>query len=654
MSSFFPLPILVCYSIILAPFPLLTISSTPLFFPNKCNDRCGNLLIPFPFHLNHSCQYFHPDDFRLSCTNTSTLLLNIGSQTFQVLEFYSDGILLTSLVVGNSSVCDLHYLDHAKALSFQINGNGVYAISMDNVVGLYDCEDSSVCKLDCDNTTLPACDDNATTSTTTTCCYPLSDHSIWPGGDGSFSVFTQYGCRGFSTWIVPPTSPRKGKRGIKLEWALPADYAKGGELCDKNAFIINATTVKAGVRCACNNGFIGDGFVQGVRCLKSCIKDGREAYGATCNTSRNSKKKLAFLACFFASVMILAILAAIYALLRRSINKSNTSDHHTDLHWGTVSFGKACRMRLFTYLELEEATKGFEDGQKLVDCINGTIHIGVLGDGSRVAVQRVHCENERNLTMILSRVKNLSQVSHKNVVPLLGCCIESVYTVLVIYEYYANGTLEEHLSQGRKQKVGLDWYHRLNIASQTANALAFLQYEISPPIYHHDLKSSSIFLDQDYSVKVAAFKLLSSGLEDERHMCHSSEDLGLYRSDVYDFGVLLLEIISGSRHADLERTALPKIRSGQLEEIVDPLLYFHEQPTFHREQIEIVADLATRCLLFGGDGRMGMTDAARELVHITKESLDRGSRREPVLDETFSNSSLLQMISTSPDSIYVL
>ena len=120
-------------------------------------------------------------------------------------------------------------------------------------------------------------------------------------------------------------------------------------------------------------------------------------------------------------------------------------------------------------------------------------------------------------------------------------------------------------------------------------------------------------------------------------------------------GMVLIEIIAGSNclSLDLPTVALQKIRNGKLEEIVDPLLYYHEQPSYRREQIEIVADLATRCLLFGGDGKLGMIDVARELGHITKWSIDGGSKRGPVLEETFSNSSLLQMISMSPDSIYV-
>lgn len=268
-------------------------------------------------------------------------------------------------------------------------------------------------------------------------------------------------------------------------------------------------------------------------------------------------------------------------------------------------------------------------------------------------MHKLQCDNERDLLQVLSQIEVLSAVQHRNVARLLGCCIDSGYTPLVVYEYPANGTLEEHLHKSREHNIGLDWYKRLHIAAETASVLAFLQLEISPPIFHHYLKSGYIFLDEDFSVKIAGFGLLRSILGKGSALYNSYEGLRLQENDVYDLGLLLLEIIAGTNHLDMPTVTLQKIRCGRLEEIVDPLLYYHEQPPFRREQIEIVADLATRCLLFGGDGKLGMVDVARELVHIAKESLDGGSRRGPSLEETFSNSSLLQMISMSPDSIHM-
>lgn len=324
--------------------------------------------------------------------------------------------------------------------------------------------------------------------------------------------------------------------------------------------------------------------------------------------------------------------------MKRSVESTGYGPEEKPPFHSTLSFRKSCNTRLFTLNELDEATKGFNEGQKLMDGSSRSIFTGTLMDGSHIAVQRVHCENEGDLIQVLTRIELLSTILHCHLAHILGCCIDSGYTPMVVYEFPENRSLQDHLHLGKEDKIGLDWYRRLSIAAQTSSILAFLQHEISPPVFHHDLKTSSIFLDKEYNVKVACFGL--------------SGNSNLYRSDVYDMGIVLLEIIAGSKLTDITMI-LQKIRDGKLREMIDPLLCYHEQPPPRKEQIEVVADLATRCLIFGGSGKLSMVDVARELVHIMKENIDGGSRRGPALEETFSNSSLLQMISMSPDSIYV-
>lgn len=267
-----------------------------------------------------------------------------------------------------------------------------------------------------------------------------------------------------------------------------------------------------------------------------------------------------------------------------------------------------------------------------MDSPGTTLYAGLLTGGSLVAIQRVQCEIERNLIRALFRLETLSSVSHRNMAHIVGWSIESGSGPLVVYEYPVNGTFKEHLSHSEP----LDWYKRLNIAAETASLLAFLHYEISPPIFHHDLQTGCMFLDMDYSLKLAGFELC----------IHEGSECDSRRNDVYSFGLVLLEIITGSTNCS-KSGVLQKIKKGKVEEIVDPSLYYHEQPAYWREEIEVIADLATRCLLFAGDGKLSMFDVAKELVHV-----NRDARRGPALEETFSNSSLLQMISMSPDSIY--
>lgn len=353
------------------------------------------------------------------------------------------------------------------------------------------------------------------------------------------------------------------------------------------------------------------------------------------------------------SAFCIASLTALCCLLKRH-DRSSTFQPDQDHCESSISFG--CRTRLFTYHELEEATKGFDDCRKLVSGTSGELYTGVLGNGLKVVVHKVQFGSKGDLIQVLSQVEVLSAVSHKSMAHVLGCSIDCGHTPLVVYEDPANGTLLEYLHQNKQHnKNGLDWYTRLNIVTETASVLAFMQCEICPPILHNNLQSGCILLDQEFSARVAGFGLLTGQTGSD----HSLGSRGLhhfYRSDVYNLGLVLLEIVVGSTLVPLD-IDLQKIRGGKLEEIVDPLLYYHEQPGFVKEQIERVADLATRCLLFGADGKLSMMDAARELLHIrtttSTGAAGGSSRRGPALEETFSNSSLLQMMSMSPDSIYL-
>lgn len=437
---------------------------------------------------------------------------------------------------------------------------------------------------------------------------------------------------------------RSGKRGVKLEWGLPRNLT----ICDKNGFVVNATAVTDGVRCSCSDGFVGDGFANGFGCFKSCVKKGRQEYGSSCNVKSRREKQLVIFTGVLAPLFIIASMIGLFCILRRPMKQTTLNSSHSQFHTNAF-LQKACRTRLFTYHELQQATRGFEDNAKLAESRNGAIFAGVLGDGSRVAVHRLRCENEGDVMNVLSQIEVLYVVAHKHVAHILGCCIDPGCTPLVVYEHPDNGTLEKQLHHQKETEPTLDWYRRLRIAAETASVLAFLQCEVSPPIFHNHLESCHIFLDTNFSSKVSGFGFLSSSMEDKSHSLEASS---FHNNDVYDFGVVLLEMVTGLKNSDLPMVALQKIRIGKLEEVVDPLLYYHEKPPHSREQIEIVADLATRCLLFGRDGKLRMSDVLKELTHVMKESaVDGGSMRGPAIEETFSNSSLLQMISMSPDSI---
>ncbi|CAA0838903.1 Probably inactive receptor-like protein kinase [Striga hermonthica] len=200
--------------------------------------------------------------------------------------------------------------------------------------------------------------------------------------------------------------------------------------------------------------------------------------------------------------------------------------------------------------------------------------------------------------------------------------LDSGPALFEVYKYPGNGTLGDHLSRDREDLPPLDWLTRLRIVYKTVSMLVFLQRQVSPPVTCGDLRSGHILLDTEFSVKLADFELQDAPRE------------RISRLPV-----------------DFPAAALRRIRNGRLEEIVDPELYYHEWPPSEREQMEAVADLAKRYVLFGADGRLGWADVARELANVMRDCVDAGPTVG--LEETFSNSSLLQMIPMSPDSICV-
>lgn len=283
-----------------------------IFDHHQCNETCGSFQVPFPFYINNaSCGW--SDSFQLSCLNSTSLFINIDSQNYRVLEFYSDGVLVD--FPGFSNICR----PYNDLKSFGFGGNEWFGISSDNVIGLYDCEDSSLCKANCEANDLPGCDGNGNgNGNDPACCYPLSDHTVWHVGD-DFGLFSKYECRGFSSWVVP-RGMSLGKRGVKLEWALPMNSSK--DVCDVNAHTVNATTVKHGIRCICDDGFVGDGYAKGTGCLKSCFKDGKEEFGKDCEKG-HSKIKIIVVAGVITSVLATVTLIALLCLIKKKVSEIN-------------------------------------------------------------------------------------------------------------------------------------------------------------------------------------------------------------------------------------------------------------------------------------------------------------------------------------------
>lgn len=284
----------------------------------------------------------------------------------------------------------------------------------------------------------------------------------------------------------------------------------------------------------------------------------------------------------------------------------------------------------FTLRDLQMATNRFSAECVIGEGGYGVVYKGRLVNGSEVAVKKLLNNLGQAEKEFRVEVEAIGHVRHKNLVRLLGYCIEGVHRMLV-YEYVNNGNLEQWLHGAMRQHGTLTWEARMKVLLGTARALSYLHEAIEPKVVHRDIKSSNILIDNDFNAKVSDFglaKLLDSG---ESHIAtrvmgtfgyvapeYANTGLLNEKSDVYSFGVLLLESVTGRDPVDYGRPAEEvnlvewlkmMVGNRRAEEVVDPNL--EVKPTTRALKRALL--VALRCVDPDSEKRPKMSHVVRML-----------------------------------------
>lgn len=290
---------------------------------------------------------------------------------------------------------------------------------------------------------------------------------------------------------------------------------------------------------------------------------------------------------------------------------------------------------MFTFAELKTATRNFRGDTVLGEGGFGKVYKGWLDDkttsnksvsGMVVAIKKLNSESLQGLKEWQSEIHFLGRLSHPNLVKLLGYCWEDK-ELLLVYEFMQRGSLENHLFGRGAAVQSLPWNIRVKILMDAAHGLTFLHSSKKQVIYR-DFKASNILLDGSYKAKISDFGLAKLGPSASKSHV-TTRVMGTYgyaapeyvstghlyvKSDVYGFGVVMIEMLTALRAMD------PKRQSGK-ESLVDwikPYLY-------DRKKLKIIMDSRL-------EGRYS-SSAAMKIAHLALKCIESEQKNRPTMQE---------------------
>ncbi|XP_073048812.1 uncharacterized protein [Primulina eburnea] len=367
---------------------------------------------------------------------------------------------------------------------------------------------------------------------------------------------------------------------------------------------------------------------------------------AAVNTNREKPPSLVLVIAIGALILIIAVISMVIVCLCVSQKEKNVEPPKETVKQRTletilagVSLRHPTSARILAYDELKEATNNFASASILGEGGFGRVFKGVLSDGTPVAIKKLSSGGQQGDKEFLVEVEMLSRLHHRNLVKLVGYYSNRDSSQnLLCYELVSNGSLEAWLHGPLGLNCPLDWDTRMKIALDAARGLAYLHEDSQPCVIHRDFKASNILLENNFHAKVSDFGLAKQAPEGRTNYL-STRVMGtfgyvapeyamtghlLVKSDVYSYGVVLLELLTGRKPVDMSQPtgqenlvtwARPILRDkDRLEELADPKL----DSKYPKEDFIRVCTIAAACVAPEANQRPTMGEVVQSLKMVQR------------------------------------
>ncbi|KAJ3709320.1 hypothetical protein LUZ61_013025 [Rhynchospora tenuis] len=651
-----------------------------------CNDTCGAVSIPYPFGFSPGC---YLPGFNLSCSNVNGTYQPFLSEY----ELVSIDLSAARARIKNtiSSICHSPTGKITSYAGWVSLGYTPYRFSnTQNKVSLIGCETFAFVDIWQDSTwgftggCVSECPDlvgieNGTCSGIGCCQTAIpkgmnyyqvefdsryNNSMVYKFNPCSYVVLMEDAGFVFDTSYITTTALLHKKVPLVLDWAIrnqtckDAMHAGTSYACvSGNSECVDSTN-DSGYWCKCSSGYQGNPYlIGGCQDINECVAMNPCAKSSECRNTPGGYECICPLgrharghdgACELQVSVIIGICISPLAMLllglgiyilreRRKLNK--VKQKYFKQHGGWLLFeemksSKDYGFTIFSEENIKKATNNYDSTQIIGHGGHGTVYKGIL-KGNVVAIKKCKFIDESQKKEFGKEMLILSEINHKNIVKLLGCCLE-VEVPILVYEFISNGTLFQKIHD-KKHEFFLSFENRLRIAQESAEALAYLHSSASPPILHGDVKSSNILLDDNYTAKVSDFGASILAPNNEAQFVTLVQGTCGYldpeclltcqltdKSDVFSFGVVLLELLTSKLPIYFDKPGDEKVLSScflaaMKEDRVQEFLDYKIIETAQMDLIMQVVELAKECLNLKGEERPSMKEVADILGRLMQK-----------------------------------